>query len=404
MPAMPEVGGAISENVVDLKTTVIGSYPKPSYLKIPDFFNSGDVENKAGLLGAGLHEYNAFLKSQTEESKQELEKTVIRACKEVIAKQCECGVDIVTDGEIRRENYLHYLCRFIEGISFEAPKEKSVRNGAYTAILPVITGKVSWRGGISCAEEWKKAQACAPEGTHVKYTLPGPMTLIGSLEDAYYKNDAVLAEDLAKIVNMHVLELVEAGCKYIQIDECMFARKPDDCLAFGVRTLNMCFDGVKEGSIEKTMHMCCGYPGHVDQTDYPKADQSAYFKIAPALDKDSCLDWISIEDAWCRNDLTLLSLFKNKKVILGTMNVSSSRVEEVGEMRSRLTEALKYIEPERLMVAPDCGLALLQGEKYGPLLEKKLKNMCLAAKGIPYTRKRACEGQDDSQSPKKKAA
>jgi len=111
-----------------------------------------------------------------------------------------------------------------------------------------------------------------------------------------------------------------------------------------------------------------------------------------------------IEDAWCKNDLKLLSLFKNKKVILGTMNVSSSRVEEVDEMRSRLAEALKYIEPERLMVAPDCGLALLQGEKYGHLLEKKLKNMCSAAKGVPYTRKRACEGTDSSEPPLKKAA
>merc|ERR1711988_2037125 len=150
--------------------------------------------------------------------------------------------------------------------------------------------------------------------------------------------------------------------------------------------------------------MCCGYPGHVDQTDYPKADQSAYFKIAPALDKDSVLDTISIEDAWCRNDLTLLSLFKKKKVILGTMNVSSSRVEEVDEMRSRLEEALKYIEPERLMVAPDCGLALLQGEKYGHLLEKKLRNMCLAAKGVPVTRKRVRQGKDSPQSSPKKVA
>merc|ERR1719421_1715712 len=189
---MPEANGT-----VDLKTTVIGSYPKPSYLKIPDFFNSGDVENKAGLLGAGLHEYNAFLKSQTEESKQELETTVIRACKEVIAKQCECGVDIVTDGEVRRENYLHYLCRFIEGIDFEKPKEMSVRNNAYVAVVPVITGPVSWRGGMSCAEEWRKAQERAPEGTPVKYTLPGPMTIIGSVYDAHYKDDARLANELA---------------------------------------------------------------------------------------------------------------------------------------------------------------------------------------------------------------
>merc|ERR1712190_355549 len=194
---------------------------------------------------------------------------------------------------------------------------------------------------------------------------------------------------------------VEAGCKHIQIDDCMFARKPDDALAFGIRAMEQCFDGVPDGSVERTMHMCCGYPGHVDQVDYPKADSSAYFKIAPALDA-STIDTISIEDAWCKNDLNLLSLFKNKKVVLGTMNVASSRVEEVEEMRSRLAEALKYIEPERLMVAPDCGLALLQGEKYGHLLEKKLTNMCLAAKGVPVTRKRVREGEDSAQPAAKK--
>merc|ERR1719350_2712852 len=108
------------------------------------------------------------------------------------------------------------------------------------------------------------------------------------------------------------------------------------------------------------MHMCCGYPGHVDQTEYLKADQQSYRRIAPRLDR-SRVDAVSIEDAWCRNDLSLLGLFTETKVILGTMNVSSSRVETVEEMRGRLEEALRYIEPDRLVVAPDCGLGLLDG-------------------------------------------
>lgn len=151
------------------------------------------------------------------------------------------------------------------------------------------------------------------------------------------------------------------------------------------------------------MHMCCGYPGHVDQTDYLKADPSAYVRIASALDA-SCVDAVSIEDAWCQNDLSLLDNFKRTKVILGTMNVSSSRVEEVSEMRSRLTEALKHIEPERLMVAPDCGLGLLQGEKYGHLLDQKLANMCQAAKAVPLLRKRVHGAEDPLQPPQKKIA
>merc|ERR1711988_471454 len=132
---------------------------------------------------------------------------------------------------------------------------------------------------------------------------------------------------------------------------------------------------------------CCGYPGYVDHTDYFKADVNAYFRLAPALDR-SCIDAVSIEDAWRYNDLSLLSLFKKTKVIFGTMNVSSSRVETVEEMQGRLTAALEYIDADRLIVAPDCGLALLDGEKFRPLLNLKLANMCKAAKCVPCSKKR----------------
>lgn len=119
-----------------------------------------------------------------------------------------------------------------------------------------------------------------------------------------------------------------------------------------------------------------------------KADKNAYFRLAPALEASS-IHAVSIEDAWCTNDLSLLSLFKTKKVIFGLMNVSSSRVETVEEMQARLREALKYIDAKRLVVAPDCGLALIDGEKYRPLLNLKLANMCKAAKCVECQPKRA---------------
>jgi 5-methyltetrahydropteroyltriglutamate--homocysteine methyltransferase len=192
---------------------------------------------------------------------------------------------------------------------------------------------------------------------------------------------------LAAIVNKHVLELAEAGCKFIQVDEPLFARKPDEALSYGIAMLDKCFEGCPAG-VEKQMHMCCGYPGCVDQTEYLKADTEAYFKIAPALDA-GCIDAVSIEDAWCKNDLSLLDLFKNTKVIFGLMNVSSSRVETVEEMQERLGEVLTHLPPERVIVAPDCGLALLDGKRYRKLLNLKLLNMCKAAKNAPC----ACKKQ-----------
>lgn len=382
---------------VALETTVIGSFPKPGYLTIPDWFAKGG--DKKGLLGTSTSDYSKFLSGMSEEEGGRLEQDIMRATKEVIEEQCGCGVDVVTDGEIRRENYIHFLCRHIDGIDFSNLTETAVRNGAFVAKIPTIVGKVSWRGGLNCAEEWKKAQAVS--AAPVKYTLPGPMTIMGSTCNVHYKEEEEqLAFDLAAIVNGQVRELVAAGCKHIQVDEPLFARKPEETLSYGVRALEKCFEGCPP-EVEKSMHMCCGYPGCVDQLDYKKAELSAYFKIAPALD-ESCLDAVSIEDAWCKNDLTLLELFKKTKVIFGTMNVSSSRVETVEEMRERLEEALKHICPERLIVAPDCGLALLDGERYRAKLNQKLANMCAAAKCVRLPCKR--KAGTDAGEPESKAA
>merc|ERR1719336_3586069 len=320
----------------------------------------------------------------------------MRATKEVVNEQVACGVNIVTDGEVRRENYIHYFCRFVEGIDFEDKTEIQARNGAFTAQVPTIRAKVEWRGGMSCAEEWKKSQDVS--SVPVKYTLPWPMTIMGSTANVHYQNDEELAKDLAVVINRHVLELADAGCKYIQIDEHLFARKPKEAHAYGIACLDACFEGCPAG-VEKAMHMCCGYPGFVDQTDYLKADNQAYRQIAPALD-ESNVDAVSIEDAWCRNDLSLLGLFKKTKVIMGAMNVSSSRIETVEEIRARLTEALEHIDADRLIVAPDCGLALLDGE-HRLKLNLKLANMCKAATCVPCAdKKRGVENAADG-SPKK---
>jgi len=372
---------------VQLHTTVIGAYPKPSYLKIPDWFADADSDDKKGLLGTSTSVHSEHLKNMTAEQAAALETDVLKATTEVIEEQCSCGIDLPTDGEIRRENYIHFLCRYIEGIDFEKLTETAVRNNAFVARIPTVTGNVKWRDGLNCAEEWKKSQEAAPPGSCVKYTLPGPMTIIGSVADSFYKNDEKLAQDLAKVVNRHVVELAKAGCKHIQVDEPLFARKPDDALSWGVKTLDVVFEGCPK-EVEKTVHICCGYPGHLDQTEYLKADVNAYFRLAPAIDASTVVDAVSLEDAWRNNDLSLLAQFKKTKVILGTMNSASSRVESVEEMRERLANALDFIEPERLCVAPDCGLGLFSGSKHRANLNLKLKNMCEAAKSVPLSGKR----------------
>eukprot|EP00443_Scrippsiella_acuminata_P029559 CAMPEP_0115278880 /NCGR_PEP_ID=MMETSP0270-20121206/57978_1 /TAXON_ID=71861 /ORGANISM="Scrippsiella trochoidea, Strain CCMP3099" /LENGTH=393 /DNA_ID=CAMNT_0002695555 /DNA_START=85 /DNA_END=1263 /DNA_ORIENTATION=- len=350
-----------------VQTTVIGSFPKPAYLEIPDWFKTGTSTNSSNATRG----YTEILAKQTDEEKEKLEVDILRATKEVILAQHKCGINVLTDGEVRRENYIHYLCRFIEGIDFENLTETSCRDGAYITHLPTVRSKVAWRGPLDVVGEWRKAQDLSP--VPVKYTLPGPMTIIGTLHDAHYHNEEKLAEDLARVVNMHVRALSAAGCKHIQIDEPVFARFPQKALDWGIPCLDRCFEGADQ-QVLKVVHMCCGYPDHLDQEGYKKADPESYFKLADALD-NSVVDAVSLEDAHRHNDLKLLEHFRKTKVVLGVVQVAQSRVETAQEIEARLNQALEHIDEDRLIAAPDCGLALLPV----PVLEEKLANMCSAA-------------------------
>ena len=178
---------------------------------------------------------------------------------------------------------------------------------------------------------------------------------------------------LAKTINKEVLALVEAGCKHIQIDEPLFARSVKDALDFGMEGLERCFYGVPK-SVTRIVHMCCGYPDHLDDTDYKKADPSSYYELSKAIDQ-AAFDQISIEDKHCCNNLNLLEQFENKTVIFGSLAIASSALETVEEVVERLSAALNHIDRDRLVVAPDCGLGLLPAQ----LAEDKLRAMCEAA-------------------------
>ena len=168
----------------------------------------------------------------------------------------------------------------------------------------------------------------------------------------------------------------EAGCKHIQIDEPLFARKPKEALDYGLDNIERCWHGVPDG-VTKVMHMCCGYPNHLDQEDYVKADPQAYFDLARAVD-ETVVDAASIEDAHRHNNLELLDLFSRTTVIFGVIAIARSRVETLEEVRERLRAALQHLPPERLLAAPDCGLGHLGRD----LAMQKLKVLSAAAKSL----------------------
>jgi len=350
---------------VIIKTTCIGAYPKPGYVKLPDWFNHPDGPDTADPT-ASWEKAMAHLGADAES-------VISRGVTEAIADQISCGIDIPTDGEIARENYIHYHCRHLLGFDFTYLTAKKVRGGTYQARLPTIVGQVSIRDQF-LVKDWQRAQASSDRP--VKITMPGPMTITDTNSDAFYHDPAKLGRDIAEALNVEVLALAEAGCQYIQIDEPLFARKPQAALDFGFDNLERAFHGCPD-QIQRTVHMCCGYPDKLDRDDYPKADPDAYFQIADAIEQ-SCIDAVSFEDAHRHNDLSLLEKLTTTKVILGVIAIASSRVETIDEIRHRLALALKHIDADRLIAAPDCGLGLLGRE----LAMTKMRNLCKAAHSL----------------------
>ncbi len=347
-----------------LLTTTIGSYPKPAYVSTPDWFRGESTSDPNPT-----SRYNDYLNGRGAEK----EAALVQGTREILLDQVQAGIDIPTDGEIRRENYIHYHCRHLDGIDFAHLSEKTMRSGSWTAWVPTIVSPIRARAPF-LPHDWRIAQSITARP--IKVTVPGPMTIYDTIADAYYGDEKQAGAALAEAINAELLALAEAGRKWIQIDEPLFAREPEKALAFGFENLERCFHGLPP-AVTRTVHMCCGYPDRLDNEAYTKADLQAYFLLADPIEASS-IQAVSLEDAHRHNDLRLLERFRSTKVILGVVAIARSRVETTEEIRARLVEALRHIDSERLIVAPDCGLGMLERET----AIAKLSNMSAAARSF----------------------
>lgn len=347
-----------------IRTTTIGAWPKPQDVPLPDWFHAEGGTDTPDPTAGWAEVWRRY--------GERLVDILDRATVEVVREQDELGVDIPTDGEIRRENYIHYHCRHIRGIDFDRLTEKRMR-GHYLARLPTVVGPLA-AGDPFLVRDWQVARAATRKP--VKMTVPGPLTITDSIANAHYPDEASLGRALAEVLNVEIRRLAEAGCRWIQVDEPVFARKVDAALAWGVENLERCFHGLPAG-VMRCVHICCGYPSHLDLADYPKAPREAYGRLAPVL-AQAAIDAVSIEDAHRRNDPRLLEAFGDKVVILGVVDIARSRVETVEEIRSHLREALDHVDRSRLIAAPDCGLGLLGPE----LARAKVRALAEAAHGL----------------------
>ncbi len=346
-------------------TTTIGSYPKPAFVPTPDWFR-----DETTITTDPTIRFERFKLEQPGNYRALLD----RGTKQAILDQVLAGIDVPTDGEIRRENYIHYHCRHLKGFDFsQLTTRTDMRHGTWSAAVPTVVSPIR-PGAPFLVEDYRVAQSFTDQP--VKMTIPGPLTIMDSTADDYYGSERAWGKALATALNQEAHALAMAGCTWIQIDEPVFARYPDKALDFGIELLDRCFHGLP-GRVKRTMHMCCGYPDRVDNEEYPKADPNVYFQLADALDK-STVQFISIEDAHRPNDLSLLERFEQTTIILGVVAIARSRIEPAGEIKARLELAREHIDPNRLMSAPDCGLGMLRRE----IALAKITNLALAAKTL----------------------
>lgn len=338
-----------------IRTTVVGSYPKPDYLDIPNWFDGNEALYNPDT-------YTKYLQNN------DLTEKLVKARKEVIDEQIELGLDVITDGELHRENYIHYFCRHLEGISFDQLSKKKIRENGITSTVPTIINRLSLNKFAS-EIEWDKDN---------KITLPGPMTILDTVVNEHYREEKLASRDISRALRAEILNLVELGCRHIQIDEPIMARNVSVALDYGIQHLEFCLKDLP-CDVERTLHICCGYPNFLDQDDYVKADKNAYHKLAKRLDNSPAFDIISIEHAEADNNLSLFKLFQNKTIQLGTVCSARSRIESVSEIEARIREVLNIIkDPNRLIVSPDCGLGMLPRK----IAYQKLANMVKAVRNI----------------------
>ncbi|MFQ5438315.1 MAG: hypothetical protein ACE5DK_05720 [Paracoccaceae bacterium] len=344
-----------------LLTTCLGAFPKPDYVPIRDWFHVDIAEQsyKTDIIDGWSDD-------------PALDADFGRATAAVVGEQIACGIDIPTDGEQRRENYVHYQCRHMTGFDFRNLERRIMRNGAYVTDLPAIRARVH-AGPPVLPRDWREAQAASDRP--VKMTLPGPLTIMDTTADRFYDDPKALSRDLAEALNDEVLALVDAGCRHIQVDEPVFARRPQDALAYGIENLERVFHGVPD-TVTRISHMCCGYPDRLDNPDYPKADHGVYHRLVDAL--DGRIDALSIEDCHCKNDLSLFTRFNRTTAIVGFVEIAVSRIEPVEEIVARMKQVLSVLPQERVIAAPDCGLGFLGRDR----AVAKLTNLVEAAKSV----------------------
>jgi 5-methyltetrahydropteroyltriglutamate--homocysteine methyltransferase len=311
------------------ETTIAGSLPKPAWLAEPN-----RLWPAWRLAGADLDE-------------GKLDATLI-----ALKEQEDAGIDIVGDGEQSRQHFVHGFLEAVEGIDFARKVEMGIRNDRYKAMVPTVTGELRLKGRVHAAEA---RLARAHTARKLKFTLPGPMTIVDTIADAHYGDRVKMAMAFAGLLNEEARSLEADGVDVIQFDEPAFNVYMDEVKDWGVAALHRAIEGL---TATTAVHICYGYgiKANVDWKATLGGEWRQYEEIFPAL-AASRIDQVSVE---CRNShvpMSLLGLLAGKDVLIGVIDVATDAVETPEEVAAVIGAALKHVPKEHIVACTNCGMA-----------------------------------------------
>jgi 5-methyltetrahydropteroyltriglutamate--homocysteine methyltransferase len=319
-----------------LPTTVVGSYPQPDWLV--------DRQMLGGRLPPRVRASEIWRVAPQFLQQAQDDATIV-----AIRDMERAGIDIITDGEVRRESYSNRFATALEGMDLDNPGTAIDRTG-HPNPVPRVVGPIHRRRPVEVRDiQFLRANT----DSTIKATLPGPFTTSQQAQDDYYKDEEALAMALAEAVNAEVRDLFAAGADVVQLDEPYLQARAEKAKGFAIKAINRALEGV---SGTTALHTCFGYAHivHSRPNGYPFLEPLA----------DVNVQQISLESAQQKVDLSVLRSLPGKDLIVGVIDLSDdSPVEDVDTVVARIKNAMKFVDPDRLILAPDCGMKYLPRDK-----------------------------------------
>ena len=314
-----------------LPTTLVGSYPQPDWLI--------DRENLAGRFPPRVRMDQLWRVAPAYLEQAQDDATLI-----AIRDQERAGIDIVTDGEMRRESYSNRFATALEGVDLDKHGTALDRSG-HPNPVPLVTGKIRRKHAVQVRDiQFLRANT----DRAIKITVPGPFTMSQQAQNDFYASPREMALDYAAAVNEEIRDLFAAGADVVQIDEPYMQARPQPAMEYGLEALNRALEGVKG---ETAVHICFGY-AHIIH------ERPSGYSFLTQL-KDSAVNQVSIETAQSNLDTSVLKELPGKSIMLGVLDLSTPLIETPEVVAQRIRRAFAHVDPSRIIVAPDCGLKYL---------------------------------------------